>query len=444
MHKIDTSTATSSSEFTDGNPSQGRKATQLNAAWFNAVQNEIINAITAAGLTAAASAAADATGGYAQLTAAIRALRDETGGTWKTFPLSADALNVNGWTQNAIVLPDVWLDAISYSGTSIKDAIMIVIPKWTAAGAAVTACTFAQTEGSACPILRGNILLVRFGSNGKISAYFSLPASDVDSIAQFKNIAGKLVTADLVTTGNKQTADPTSAEDIVGGVGGAGGESDSGAWWHFSGRGLFLKFFYTATASALFKLYRGAEGWLMSGLAKISTIAIDISGALSAQTANFSSTVSVKNLVNSGTTENTGSVHNAGNVLNDGNSTTIGISKLKGNALNAGMLASFSQAQSAARVAITEVSVPAGSKVLFFERHHSASSANHALGLYTNLADGASYVDSETYTEVGDVSATFAYTNSTENAVTLYFMIGNIEEGNTISYTNIHWNYLFL
>jgi hypothetical protein len=165
---------------------------------------------------------------------------------------------------------------------------------------------------------------------------------------------------------------------------------------------------------------------------------------LSGQTANFSSTVSVKNLVNSGTTENTGSVNNAGNVLNGGDSTTVGISRLKGNGLNAGMLASFSQAQSAARVAITEVSVPAGSKVLFFERHHSETSVNHALGLYTNLADGASYVDSGIYTEVGDVSATFAYTNSTESAVTLYFMVGIIEEGNTISYTNIHWNYLFL
>jgi hypothetical protein len=200
---------------------------------------------------------------------------------WMTFNPSASALDVSGWTRNAIVLPTVWLDSMSYSGITIKDAIMIVAPKWAAAGEATPSCTFAQTDGPTCPILRGNVLLVQFGSDGKISAYFSLPASDVDSIAQFKNIAGKLVTADLVvTTGNKQTADPTSADDIVGGVGGAGGESDSGAWWHFSGRGLFLKFFYTANSSALFKLFRGVAGWVMSGLSSLSTDALTVASSL--------------------------------------------------------------------------------------------------------------------------------------------------------------------
>jgi len=389
--------------------------------------------------------------------------------SWKTFTLSAPALDVSGWTRNAIVLPTVWLDSIAYSSVTIKNAIMIVAPKWASAGDTVTSCTFAQPEGSPVPILRGNILIVQFGADGKISSYFSLPASDVDSIAQFKNIAGKLVTADLVTTGSKQTADPESAEDIVGGVGGSGGTADSGAWWHFSGRGLFLKFFYSTTASVLFKLYRGAEGWLMSGIDKLSVNEIDVAAKITAPY------VSVVDLVTSGTTTNSGAVINSGDVTNSGavinsggvtnggtvinvggvitngdalnNGTVVnnGITKLQGNTLNSGSLLTLSQSStSLPRTAIATISVPVGSKVLFFERHHSESAINHALGLYTDLSDGSSSVDSQAYAEIGDISATFVYTNSTEAAVTLYFMIGAISEGSTISYTNIHWNYLFL
>ena len=200
--------------------------------------------------------------------------------SWKTFTLSASALNVNGWGQNAIVLPSVWLDSMSYSGTSIKDAVMIVIPKWSAAGTSVTSCTFAQIEGASCGILRGNVLLVQFRSDGKISASFSLPASATGTLAQFKAFVCDSTTAGLVTTGSEQTSDPASAEDIVGGVGGSGSESDSGAWWHFSGRGLFLKFFYTANSSALFKLFRGAAGWVMSGLSSLSTDALTVASSL--------------------------------------------------------------------------------------------------------------------------------------------------------------------
>lgn len=108
---------------------------------------------------------------------------------WKTFLLSAVALDTGTWTHNALVLLDAWESSISYSGTSIKNGIMILIPKWSAAPEGTTSCTFAETEGRTCPILRGNILLLRFGANGKISSYFSIPASSVDAIAQLKDLS---------------------------------------------------------------------------------------------------------------------------------------------------------------------------------------------------------------------------------------------------------------
>lgn len=45
MHKIDTNTATANGEFTDGDSSAALEATDLNAAWFNTVQRELINLV---------------------------------------------------------------------------------------------------------------------------------------------------------------------------------------------------------------------------------------------------------------------------------------------------------------------------------------------------------------------------------------------------------------
>ena len=126
---------------------------------------------------------------------------------WKTFLLSAAALDTGTWTHNALVLLDAWESSISYSGTSIKNALMIVIPKWSAAQNDTTSCTFAETEGTTCPILRGNFLLIRFGLDGKISSYFSIPASSVDAIAQLKSLSvTNAVNATNVTATNAVNA----------------------------------------------------------------------------------------------------------------------------------------------------------------------------------------------------------------------------------------------
>lgn len=49
MHKINTDTATSGGEFTDGDEGQAIPPTDLNAAWFNSVQRELCNIVTESG-----------------------------------------------------------------------------------------------------------------------------------------------------------------------------------------------------------------------------------------------------------------------------------------------------------------------------------------------------------------------------------------------------------
>ena len=50
MHRIDTSTATPDNKFTEGDPAVPVAATTVSAAWLNAVQEELVAAITGAGL----------------------------------------------------------------------------------------------------------------------------------------------------------------------------------------------------------------------------------------------------------------------------------------------------------------------------------------------------------------------------------------------------------
>ena len=51
MHKINTDTATSGGEFTDGDEGQAIPPTDLNAAWFNTVQRELIAILTGMGVS---------------------------------------------------------------------------------------------------------------------------------------------------------------------------------------------------------------------------------------------------------------------------------------------------------------------------------------------------------------------------------------------------------
>lgn len=72
MHRIDSSTATLESKFTSGNPSTATPATVITADWLNAVQEEIANVITGAGISLNKPT-------NTQLLEAIRALATPTG-----------------------------------------------------------------------------------------------------------------------------------------------------------------------------------------------------------------------------------------------------------------------------------------------------------------------------------------------------------------------------
>jgi hypothetical protein len=53
MYRIDSRGATGDGRFTEGNPTTGTPATVVDASWMNAVQDEIVNVVQAAGLTLA-------------------------------------------------------------------------------------------------------------------------------------------------------------------------------------------------------------------------------------------------------------------------------------------------------------------------------------------------------------------------------------------------------
>lgn len=67
MHRIDSSTATIDNKFTNGNPSTATPATVVTDSWLNAVQEEIVTVISAAGIALSKP-------NNAQLLAALQAL----------------------------------------------------------------------------------------------------------------------------------------------------------------------------------------------------------------------------------------------------------------------------------------------------------------------------------------------------------------------------------
>jgi len=86
MHRIDTSTATSESKFTNGNPQTATPATVVSADWLNAVQEEISTVIAGAGIALNKP-------DNAQLLAAIRALGTPVGAVQSYAGATAPA----GW-----------------------------------------------------------------------------------------------------------------------------------------------------------------------------------------------------------------------------------------------------------------------------------------------------------------------------------------------------------
>ena len=395
---------------------------------------------------------------------------------WKTFLLSAAALDTGTWTHNALVLLDAWESSISYSGTSIKNGIMILIPKWSAAPEGTTSCTFAETEGTTCQILRGNFLLIRFGLDGKIAAYFSIPASSVDATAQLKSLSvtdivtAGLVNADNVNATNAVNATDVNATNIVNSANVIGdiihSNNNITADNNITAANAVNAANVTATNAVTAVLVHADN----VNADKVNVSSVVAAGRVNADNVNATGNVNAGDIIHSNnniTADNNITATNAvnANAVNATNivtaasaaisgaltagpvtaasATISGVTLLKGNTIQKGTLSSFSQAQSADRVAIATISVPAGAKLLFFERHTIGSSIPHSLGLYTDLSS-ASPVDTQAYETAGPISLMLGYTNSTDEPVTLYFRFGPISEGQTVSLTNINWNYLFM
>ena len=159
MHKIDTQTAVNG-EFTDGNPSTGVKATQLNAGWFNSVQRELCNAVEKFGI--ALSKEDDM-----QLWKVVSSLGVKTFSPWEG--------DFGGWPGNSVIVMDA-VETVYFPvpDRCPKNAIAIVSVPWTESD---TSLTVAQNEGSSAPLFRGNIGLVFFGANGYASEVKNMPVS---------------------------------------------------------------------------------------------------------------------------------------------------------------------------------------------------------------------------------------------------------------------------
>lgn len=178
MHKINTSTAVDG-EFVDGNPATGQKATELNAAWFNTFQRELLAFLTDAGVAPS-------------LTDDNQLLKIfPTNGAWKCFFPSNETINVESWAKNSVILPSIWSDALGYSGSSIKNALMIVFPRWDLAGSEES-CTYTHSVPNhidmSVSIPRGNILFAIFNENGSVTRAYCMPSSANDTISILKKL----------------------------------------------------------------------------------------------------------------------------------------------------------------------------------------------------------------------------------------------------------------
>ena len=125
MHKIDTDTAVDG-EFTDGDGTVENPATDLNAAWFNSVQRELIAAL--AGVSISPSASDDAQLWKALQKIGIRCLYSDTD------------VNVTGFTGATVIFHDA--SDFEIVGSLSAKSFIVVVPFWTANSPATISVTY--------------------------------------------------------------------------------------------------------------------------------------------------------------------------------------------------------------------------------------------------------------------------------------------------------------
>lgn len=125
MHKIDTDTAVDG-EFTDGDGTVENPATDLNAAWFNSVQRELIAAL--AGVSISPNASDDAQLWEALQKIGIRCLYSDTD------------VDVSGFTGATVIFHHA-SDFDIVGGLSAK-SFVVIVPFWTANSPATISVTY--------------------------------------------------------------------------------------------------------------------------------------------------------------------------------------------------------------------------------------------------------------------------------------------------------------
>ena len=114
--------------------------------------------------------------------------------SWKTFTPENGTIATGTWDKNALVLMQAWANEIINTGSTIKDSVMIVMPKWGSTGTKVTtSCKFTHNlttgEDFSFSIPAGNLLIVSFGADAKVSEYARLPMSADNTSAIFKTLS---------------------------------------------------------------------------------------------------------------------------------------------------------------------------------------------------------------------------------------------------------------
>lgn len=115
MYPIDTDTATDENEFTDGDESQSIPPTDLNAAWFNHVQRELLNILEGTGISP------DATND-AQIWSALQKFGI------KTYYSDAAEIDVSDFTGANVVFHTA--ADFELVGTLKNQSLIIIVPFW--------------------------------------------------------------------------------------------------------------------------------------------------------------------------------------------------------------------------------------------------------------------------------------------------------------------------
>ena len=148
MHKINTDTATSGGEFTDGDEGQAIPPTDLNAAWFNSVQRELIAILTGMGVSPD-----DNNDG--QLWAALQKI-----GIRCDFS-DDEEVSVSGFSGTTVIFHSA--SDFDIVGTLTKGSVVIIVPYWTGASSNSISVGYNSSYTS----IRKYSIFVGFAANGE-------------------------------------------------------------------------------------------------------------------------------------------------------------------------------------------------------------------------------------------------------------------------------------